>query len=89
MKKQTKSEKIRRAMVIAVASMMVMGMPMVVNAEEGESTDTSESSNRESKSESSSTTHESSEKASSASSESKKAESRAKESSDTATFPLP
>lgn len=91
MKKQTKSEKIRRAMVIAVASMMVMGMPMVVNAEEegadsSESKSSSESSSdsHESKSESSSTSHESSEKASSASSESKKAESSAKESSETA-----
>ena len=91
MKKQTKSEKIRRAMVIAVASMMVMGMPMVVNAE-GEDTEPSESKSssesssdsHESKSESSSTSHESSEKASSASSESKKAESSAKESSEKA-----
>ena len=95
MKKQTKSEKIRRAMVIAVASMMVMGMPMVVNAE-GEDTEPSEptsssesssessSDSHESKSESSSTSHESSEKASSASSESKKAESSAKESSEKA-----
>lgn len=79
MKKQTKSEKIRRAMVIAVASMMVMGMPMVVNAEEEQSENHEEKSNENH--ESTSETHSASEKASAAASESKKAESSAQSSS--------